>query len=774
MKLFFTLMLLLVTLGGTWGTGACGDLWTAGSAAGDLAAAERFLEEGNALSQRGGFEEAIGRWEKALRLFVVEKRSTEQVQVLVKLAEAYGAIGDYRSAKEHLAQAHDLAENAEDLGLRALVRAQLGRTYFLLGQEGQALQLLTEAQSLAEETKDRGLSALIWNDLGGYYCFQQQYAQAGTAYDEAISRAEQRGKHLLAAVAVANRARALAASGDTAQALTSFAEARRRIGELEPSHDKAFVLITIGLGYQEGAAGDASQRQELRRRAFEALREAAAVAETIGDRRAASYAWGYLGALYEAQAQWEEALSATRKASFAAQQASAPESLYRWQWQTGRVYKAQGKMDEAIGAYRRAIDSLESIRQELTASFASRRSSFRESVGALYFELVDLLLQRAAALKEKVRYEPYLREARERVERLKLAELREYFQDECVDVAKLKEVRLDEVSQHAAVIYPILLPDRMELLVGLPDGLTRVSVPVGADELTREVRQLRRLLEKRISREYLPHSQKLYNWLIRPLLPELKARSMDTLVFVPDGPLRTIPVAALHDGKKFLVSSFAVAVTPGLNLTDPAPLERENLKVLALGLTSAAQGFPALPYVGSELISLQDTYGAKLLLNEEFNLPSVEASMLKEPYTIVHIASHGQFNRDVEKTFLLTFDGKLTMNRLDQCVGFFRFREKPLELLTLSACQTAAGDDRAALGLAGVAVKAGARSALASLWFINDQASSLLVEEFYRALREEKVSRAAALQQAQLKLLADFRYDHPGYWSPFLLINDWL
>jgi CHAT domain-containing protein len=198
------------------------------------------------------------------------------------------------------------------------------------------------------------------------------------------------------------------------------------------------------------------------------------------------------------------------------------------------------------------------------------------------------------------------------------------------------------------------------------------------------------------------------------------------------------------------------------------------LKVLALGLTSAAQGFPALPYVGSELESLQDLYGATLLLNKDFNLPAVEASMLKETFTIVHIASHGQFDRDVEKTFLLTFDGKLTMNRLDQCVGFFRFREKPLELLTLSACQTAAGDDRAALGLAGVAVKAGARSALASLWFINDQASSLLVEEFYRQLREAKVSRAVALQRAQLKLLADFRYDHPGYWSPFLLINDWL
>jgi CHAT domain-containing protein len=123
---------------------------------------------------------------------------------------------------------------------------------------------------------------------------------------------------------------------------------------------------------------------------------------------------------------------------------------------------------------------------------------------------------------------------------------------------------------------------------------------------------------------------------------------------------------------------------------------------------------------------------------------------------------------------LLTFDDKLTMDRLDQYVGLFRFRDDPLELLTLSACETAAGDERAALGLAGIAIKAGARSAVASLWFINDQATAMLIEEFYRQLRDPSVSRAVALQRAQSRLLEDLRYRHPGYWSPFLLINNWL
>jgi CHAT domain-containing protein len=140
----------------------------------------------------------------------------------------------------------------------------------------------------------------------------------------------------------------------------------------------------------------------------------------------------------------------------------------------------------------------------------------------------------------------------------------------------------------------------------------------------------------------------------------------------------------------------------------------------------------------------------------------------------LHIATHGKFSTSVNDSFLLTFDEKLTMSTLDQLIGLFRFREDPLELLTLSACQTGVGDDRAALGLAGVAIKAGARSALATLWFINDEASAELVSEFYRQLRNPKLSKAQALQLAQQRLLADRVYEHPAYWSAFLLLNNWL
>jgi CHAT domain-containing protein len=198
------------------------------------------------------------------------------------------------------------------------------------------------------------------------------------------------------------------------------------------------------------------------------------------------------------------------------------------------------------------------------------------------------------------------------------------------------------------------------------------------------------------------------------------------------------------------------------------------VKVLAVGLTEAAQGFPALPGVSTELQALQKLYPVNLLVNQDFVFSNLERELHDEQLSIVHIASHGQFEGEVEKSFLLTFDGKLTMERLDQFVGLFKFRDTPLEMLTLSGCETAAGDDQAALGLAGIAIKAGARSALATLWRVNDPAASLLTVEFYRQLQEPTASRASALQRAQLHLLENPRYQHPGYWAPFLLLNNWL
>jgi CHAT domain-containing protein len=285
---------------------------------------------------------------------------------------------------------------------------------------------------------------------------------------------------------------------------------------------------------------------------------------------------------------------------------------------------------------------------------------------------------------------------------------------------------------------------------------------------------LRRGLETRANRSYLPLAQQFYDWLIRPFEDTLAQQRIDTLVFVPDGALRTIPLAALHDGLKFLIERFAVATQPSLNLLDPRPIERTGLRLLLAGLTKGVQGFTPLPHVGDELEAIAQQHPGVVLLDESFVVPEVQRSLEAVPFSVVHIASHAQFTSDPKSSFLLTFDGRLDVDGLERLIETSRFRDHPVELLTLSACSTAAGDDRAALGLAGIAVKAGARSALASLWFINDEAAAELVTGFYDALTQSDVTKAQALRKAQLQLLtADPRYRHPAYWSPFLIIGSW-
>jgi CHAT domain-containing protein len=244
---------------------------------------------------------------------------------------------------------------------------------------------------------------------------------------------------------------------------------------------------------------------------------------------------------------------------------------------------------------------------------------------------------------------------------------------------------------------------------------------------------------------------------------------------VPDGALQTIPFAALQDGNRFLIEEFAVAVSPGLSLMEPHPIERENVRLLLGGLSDSVQGFPALNFVPAELQSIEPVYPSETLLNDTFVMSSFRQKLTQEQFSIVHIASHGQFNHDVHKTFLLTHDGKLTLNNLEALIRPAQYRGQPVELLVLSACETAEGDDRAALGLAGVAVKAGARSALASLWSVNDQSTSFLISEFYHQLRESpSITKARALQAAQIAMIGDRRYHHPCYWAPYLIIGNWL
>ena len=736
----------------------------------------QFVEQGRRAFNSGHFSQAAEQWQKAVNGFRRQNDIEAVVRTSIHLADAYEALGQYRRAVDVLEGALSAATSTKAPKQVLLAKSRLGAALVMTRELERAATMLNECLEGAKAGADLNLEGQIENDLGNVCLAQQKFTEALDLYEASATEALQASNSLVVAQARCNAASAATQAGDFSRADQLNAQALEAIALLPPAHAKAFLLLTSGMTDRQIKLTDGSA-QRLMLRAHHSFEESLKLATQIEDHSIETYAQGYLAQLYEQDAQPEAALALTRQAIFSAQAAPLPEALYRWEWQQGRLLKAKGDHPSAIAAYRRAVQTLQPIRSDVSSGFgnAIRSQSFREAQGPLFLDLADLLLLESRSAGNSATEQKLLREARDTVEQLKAVELNDYFCDDCVDIQRGQVRELETVDQRTAVIYLIPLPARTEVLVGLGSGLKSFPVEVTGAQLATTVSQFRRNLETRTSFGYLAQAQQLYDWLIRPLRPYLTEHRIDTLVFVPDGALRTIPFASLHDGEKFLIQDVAIGVAPGLSLIAPESLAHGKKRLLLGGLSESVQGFPALNFVPAEMRSLEAIYPAEELLNESFTLNELQRKLDKEQYSIIHVASHGQFNRDVNKTFVLTYDTKLTLNTLEALIRPGQYRGRPLELLVLSACQTAAGDDRAALGLAGVAVKAGARSALASLWFVNDQSTSALISEFYRQLRSSpSISKAKALQAAQIKLLSDRRYRHPCYWSPFLIIGNWL
>lgn len=736
---------------------------------GSAQADNRYLQA-KAAFETGDVEKAIAGFEELYDLYSIKKDTLKTIDVLLRLARSYQFLGNYPESLKRLESAETLSQGV-DPATRASILEGRGQQYALTGAPDKAIEYFTQALSLSKEAGRPQLIADILNNYANLLASQKRFPDAVSAYEEGITQAQKAKALNISVIAAVNLSRLYVNIGRLDEAKKHLREALKEIPYTADTMSKVYNLIAIGRLFDQVYLASEKRDVSLVHSAFDSLKRAVTIAQQFPNQRPSSYALGYLAGLYEQERQYEGALSLTNRAIFAATESNTIESLYRWYWQKGRVLKAQGNLDESIVAYRQAVKSLGAIRQDLSADCIKRsRLSFRTTVGPVYLELADVLLTRSRSKQAG----NDLIEARTTIEQLKGGELQDYFQDDCVVALKTKTKNLDQIIQRAAVIYFVLLPTRIELLVSTPSGLRQYTVPVTLESLYTEANKLRSSLENPSAHSYREPARRLYGWLIQPLEDTLRKEGITTLILVPDGILRTIPMAVLQDGERFLIDHYAIVTTPGVTLTDPQPFSREHPKLLLAGLSESVQGFPALPSVTTELQTIQKLYDSVLFIDQTFNVANIEKTMRSTPYNIIHIASHGKFDNDPSKTFLLTHDGRLSIDQLEKLMGLGRSAEKPVDLLTLSACHTAVGDDRAALGLAGVCVKAGARSALASLWAVNDEATSRLMSEFYRQLANADNSKVEALRKAQKKLMGDKQFNHPAYWAPFILIGNWL
>ena len=513
-------------------------------------------------------------------------------------------------------------------------------------------------------------------------------------------------------------------------------------------------------------------------------RDIETVIQQASNSKTKSYGIGELGKLYESQQQWQLAQNYTQQALLTLEGIQAPEIRYRWEWQLGRILKQQGNIPGAISAYSAAIENLKSVRSDLLIVNLEVQFSFRDNIEPIYRELVDLLLQRdrAGGVSQE-----NLEQAIQSIDTLQLAEVENFLNCDLSSSLQLNfsTKNIDDLDANAGFIYPIMLEDRLEVIFKLPGQPLRYHTNLVSQTAVKQtLRELKTAILRGYAEQAISLSQIVYNWLIEPLETYLENNNqITTLVFVLDGELRNIPMGVLYDSKqqKYLIQKqYALVLLPSFQVFD-LQTTPTALKVLGAGISEELQvenkSFVGLN-VTEELANIQNSTPSSILLNSEFTQPNIQKNLDTGDFSVVHLATHGNFSSNPEQTYIVVYDSDaangslLKARELDKLLRQSD-KQKPIELLVLSACETAEGDERATLGLAGLAIRAGARSTLATLWQVNDESTVKLMERFYQELSIPGTSKAIALHHAQQALLNDPNYQTPYYWSPYVLVGNW-
>ncbi|WP_241993404.1 CHAT domain-containing protein [Trichormus variabilis] len=743
--------------------------------------------QGQLQFERGKIQDALDTWILSAKIYKHLGRKDRFIQSQINQSLALQSLGLYPRACQTLLLSLNLETSTCEVDSAILetwknqsvslqniqVMNALGQVLRVLGQLNESQQILTLGLQASEKLSLPQIQAEVYLNIGNTArAFanqpalnkQQKNQYQETALSAYVSSAQLATRQNTQIQALLNRLSLLTDSQNWQEAKTLWLTLKPQINQISTNQTGIYAQINLVESLIKLAIHSSESFTEIE----QILNRAYQQAQNLGTPRTQAYILLTQGRLSELQKQWTKAENYTTQALKLVPSFEYPDIAYQLFWQLGRIQQLQKNTEAAISQYTQSIKILASLRGDLVTVNPEVQFSFRESVEPIYRELVGLLLQEESPSQLK------LQQARQIIESLQLAELDNFFRDACAD-AKPKQI--DQIDPRAAVIYPIILNDRLEVILSIPGKhLRKYTTNKPHKELKSTIKQARISLRRTaFTQERLPLVQKLYNWLIRPAEADLTANGIKTLVFVLDGSLQSLPMATLHDGQQYLLEKYSIALTPGLQLVEPKPLTQVKLKALIAALTEARQGFPALPDVATEVQQISSEIPTHTLLNQQFIVESLQKQIKAVSFPIVHLATHGQFSSNAADTFILTWNQRINVKELDQLLRESRndVQKLPIELLVLSACETASGDERAALGLAGIAIRSGARSTVGTLWQVNDESTSMLISEFYRQLAKSKVSKAEALRNAQLLLLKNRKFQNPYFWSAFVLIGNW-
>ncbi|NDJ26091.1 CHAT domain-containing protein [Nostoc sp. B(2019)] len=494
-------------------------------------------------------------------------------------------------------------------------------------------------------------------------------------------------------------------------------------------------------------------------------------ANSIDNQQLKSKSLGALGKLNpeKSQTYFEQALSLS-------QSINDVDTAYEWQRQLGNLYQKQGKSQAAIQAYGAAIDSVTQIRNNLLSSNLDAQFFYYEKVEPVYRNYMRLLIAK--------RHPNFERQVIETNQQLQLAQLEDYLKCGKLDLVALDKI--DNLAGASAVIHIIDLDDTIEVFAQFPDS--SIHHHSADPKLVKDhVNALLNILQNKDlvsngKRLIPPPSQALYKQLIEPLKKFLPPNG--TLVFVLDKSFQSLPMGILYDGKDYLFQHYSSSETLGSRVRQPQALPQEHSTALIGGISTfapsfydpdAPEGLKPLPDVEAEIADVKKQTNFSVgLLNKEFNTKRFSQELNKEDFNIIHLTTHAQFSSIRRRTGFLTWDELVNVSQFGTLLkSQAQIHEEAIELLVLSACQTAKGNKMSALGIAGVAAQAGARSVIATLWLVDSKSSVVLMNEFYKNLNKG-VSKAEALRLAQVSLMTIPEYNNPYHWAPYLLVGSWL
>jgi CHAT domain-containing protein len=739
-------------------------------------------------------EAALATWQQTEEIYQQADKKNGVVRSLINQAQAWQTQGFYPRAIKTLDKLRQKLKSERDSIEKTVSLRSLGDALMLIGNFKDSQEVLEESLTIARNLQSQAdISASLFS-LGNNALKQNDKLKAIAYYQQTVAVSP---SPLTKVQAQLNHLSLLIEDQQWAEVKTLLPAIQSQLDRLPLSRASIYALVnysqslskvknnidfptqTLTKNFSSPFPIQQELNAPLRQTAF-LLASAIEKSRSLGDKRAEAYAFKNLGGLYEQTKQLSEAQSLTMQGLALAQSSNAPEITYALEWQLGRLLWAKNDINGAIAAYDAAVETLQSLRRDLVVNNdvvnQDVQFNFRDSVEPVYRQSVQLLLQSQHGKTD----EKILEKARQRIEALQLAELDDFFREACLQGQR---ITLDQVvdkgdRSDAAIIYPIILPEQLQVIVKIPNQpLKNYGNKISQTKVEELLVELRKnLVNPTATKTVQAQSQQVYNWLLQPIESELEKSGVKTLVFVLDGVLRNIPMSALYDGKQYLVEKYAVALSVGLQLLDPKPLLKQKLVALTAGLTQPPPGFPKFaPLLGikSEFDSITKAgVSTTRLLDGDFKKKNLETEISETSFNIVHLATHGQFSSRFEDTFILDFDGQINVKDFDT---LFRNQNKSIvELLVLSACQTATGDTRAALGLAGAAVRAGARSTIASLWQIDDKSTAMFVSGFYQELKSGNITKAEAVHRAQLKLLKHPNYKAPSFWSSYVLIGNWL